>query len=409
MKLSRSLSLDSVLLTFSAIIVVIIFFRYIFPGILELPVGDNLTIHVALARSFLDGTFLHPNFKEMVLYPASNETILAFLLLLGIPTNIFNILGIFVLFGVSMYVGRIYGFRPSSALFFAIAISSTYGVLRCVLSQAIDIWLLTYFLLTLALLHKPKRSAKHYLLLGFSSGMLLGSRFTAPLTLFSLFVLYYRNFLKYINLKSLLGFTGMLSFFGLFWYIRNLLVAGNPFYPQPFLMFPGACKTVCEFLTWTVWKSFITNPPHLVNAFISEYMIWSPVFVLLPIFYLVTRRRGKDNNLLIINRLILVGIINLVFYFFFPSYKYYDSVVAGVRYSYPAFAAFMLALFLLTQKLKRERILEIITFANLSFLILPVPYHPKILFIYVPLVTLLLLNLRKLRRLTVKNILGSRE
>jgi len=84
-------------------------------------------------------------------------------------------------------------------------------------------------------------------------------------------------------------------------------------------------------------------------------------------------------------------------------------VVAGVRYSYPAFAAFMLALFLLTQKLKRERILEIITFANLSFLILPVPYHPKILFIYVPLVTLLLLNLRKLRRLTVKNILGSRE
>jgi hypothetical protein len=389
----KKLTFNKALIILSLIMTVGIFFRYIYPNILMPPEGDNLTIHIALAKSILNGTFLRPKYPEVLLYPSSNEALLALLILLKLPANIFNILGIIFLFIVSFYIGKVFGFKPIYSYFFALSMSTAYGVLRWATSQTIDIWLLTYFLWTLALLHKPRPSNRYYLLLGFSTGMLLGSRFTAPATLLTLFFLYYKNFKKYLDIKRFLIFATPLSILGLFWYVRNLLVTGNPFYPQPFLFFSGACNGVCEFLNWTVGKSIIANPNHIINAFVSEYMVWSVAFLLLPL--LLVYKRVFKKHLSDVDKLIVLGIINLVIYFFFPSYKYYGSVVAGVRYSYPAFGALMLALFLIVKKLNRVHVLEIITFANLSFLILPITYHPKLLFIYVPLATLLFLHVRR--------------
>jgi hypothetical protein len=396
MKRLHGVYFGTFLLICSSFMVVLIFVRYILPGISAPPEGDNVTIHIAIAKSILDGSFLNPTYPDILLYPASNEALLALFILLRLPINLFNILGLIFLFSVSVYVGRVFEFKKSSAYFFAIAICSAFGVLRWVLSQAIDIWLLAYFLLTLALLHKPKSSTRYYLLLGLSSGMLLGSRFTAPATLLSLFILYFHNFVKNLTVKRFFTFASMLSILGLFWYIRNYLVTGDPFYPQSFLIFKGACTGVCEFMSWTVGKSVILSPIYILNAFVSEYMIWSVAFLLLPIYFVITFFRRREKEPSITNKLILLGIINLIIYLFFPSFKYYDSVVVGVRYAYPAFGAFMLALFLLAKKVKYDHLLEIITVANLSFLVLPVSYHPKLLFIYVPVVTFLLLSLRRL-------------
>jgi len=205
----------------------------------------------------------------------------------------------------------------------------------------------------------------------------------------------YRNFFKYLNIKRLLIVASMMSIFGLFWYIRNLIVTGDPFYPQPFLIFKGTCNTVCSYLSYNVLRSFIFAPQHLLYALISEYMIWSIIFIVLPCFLIVTFFKKKSKLFTVVNKLILLGLANFLIYLFFPSASLYDGVVSSIRYSFPVFGTFMLSFFLLAKELHYEDLLEIITFANMSFLILSFSYHPKFLFLYVPVVTLIIFYLRR--------------
>ncbi len=391
MYLANKISLSSILLACSFLIAVIISFHYILPDIIGspggyFPGGESVSVHIAMAKMILNGSILHPpNLIENFLFPASNHLLLALILLTRIPVNLFNVIGIAALFAVALYTGKIFNFTRIYAVFFAIALCSIYGILRYALAQQIDIWLLVWFLLTLILLYKPKPTMLYYVFLGFSSGMLFGSRYFTCVNLLILLILYYRNFFKYLTIKRFLIFACLVCILGVSWYIRNYIATGNPFYPQGFLMFKGACQNECYMNT--VLKTVITHPAFIISAFISEYMIWSFAFVLLPIFSIITFITKQHKKFTTVNKLILLGMINILIYLFFPSSDVYHGVVSSVRYSFPIYGTFMLALFVLAKQLHYEKLLEIITFANISFLILPYPYHPKLLYLYVPIVT----------------------
>lgn len=393
MRWLNNISFNSALFISCIIIAGIIFFQSVLPGVLASPTGESLIVHVAYAKAVLNGTILHLKYP-MELYPAANEVILAIFLLLRLPLNSFDVLGIIFLFTVSVFLGQVFKFKPIYSYLFGLSICLNYGILRYALTQVIDVWLLAWFLLTLALLYKPKANTAYYILLGLSSGMLLGSRFTAPATLLTLFIFYFQNFLKCLNIKRLFIFITIVSIVGGVWYVRNFVNTGDPFYPQSFLMFKGACVKVCGFLASNIWKAFVGDPKLFADAFISEYMIWALIFVLLPIFSLVSYLLKQSKRFSVFNKLILLGMLNLFLYLFFPSGDVYIGVVAGIRYSYPVFGIFMLALFIIAEQLHMEELLGIIVFVNITFLILPFSYHPKFLYLYVPLITVILYSLR---------------
>ena len=402
MHLANKFSLNSILLVCSFFVAALIFLHYMFPYILGpsggmFPGGESLLTHIALAKMILNGSILNPPnpMNYVFFYPASNHALLAVVLLTKIPVNLFNVIGIAALFAVSWYTGKVFNFNRIYAVFFALALCFTYGILRYALAQQIDIWLLDWFLLTLALLCKPYPTTLYYVFLGFSSGMLFGSRYITCVSLLTLLIFYYRNFFKYLTINRFLIFACLVCILGVSWYIRNFLVIGNPIYPQGFLIFKGLCQKECGFLSNSVLKTVITYPALIISAFISEYMIWSIAFILLPVFSIITYVKKQNKKFTMVNKLILLGMINILIYLFFPSSDVYHGVVSSVRYSFPIYGTFVLALFLLFKEFHHEELLEIITFANLSFLILPYAYHPKTIFIYIPVVTLIMLLLNK--------------
>ncbi len=235
--------------------------------------ADSLSIHIPIAKSVLDGSFLSATKQSGVLYPASNEYILSLLIFLNIPLNIFNVLSVAFLFFTSFFLGVRLKFSKDFSVVFATTFCTLYGVQRWLLTQKIDVWLLGFFLLSLALLQKIKSERSYFFVLGVSLGMLAGGKFTGIFFAILLILFHAKKLVKNLTYQRLIFFIFPFTILGLFWYIRNYIGTGNPFYPLPFLIFEGNSQ-VASFTNWTVMKSLINNPMDLLNAFISEYMIW---------------------------------------------------------------------------------------------------------------------------------------
>ncbi len=115
------------------------------------------------------------------------------------------------------------------------------------------------------------------------------------------------------------------------------------------------------------------------------------------------RNKLKLKNKRTITVFFLLGVLNLIIYTRLPSLGDLDSVIFGVRYSFPAVSMFIVSAFYLAHHFKREELISKISIANMVGLFGSV-YQPKLIFITVPITILLLDNtvqkfvVKKLRR-----------
>lgn len=353
-------------------------------GISSLPSeADSLNNHIPLAKSILDGTFLTANPTQNLFYPSSAEIILALLIILKLPLNIFNAQAVLFLFLVSYLVGKSLHFSKNYSLIFASALSSLYGIQRWFLTQKIDVWMLGFFLASFSILIKPMKRNTDYIFLGLSLGMLTGAKFTGLFFGVLLLFFYIKNFLFGFNFFRFTLFLVPYSLLGLFWYIRNYLGTGNPFYPQPFLMFDGN-ETASSFMSYTLTSALINQPQSVLSAFLSEYMIWSLAIIILPTILIVRfLKKVPIKNQKTVLSFTLLGTFGLLIYTQLPSEKTLDSVIFGVRYSFPAFVMFMIGTFYLAVLHKKEEFIAKIAVLNLAAFITST-YQPKLLLLFIP-------------------------
>jgi hypothetical protein len=381
---------------------------YIYSGIINpIPsLGDSWDYHIPIAINILDGNFLshppdiishwhYPDTSKALTkipqwyYPGSSEAINSLLILLHIPLTLSNIFATIVLFICLWKLALTFRLDKYYSLLFATAFCTLNVVVRWLNAVSIDIWIAIWFALSIILLEHPRKSFFYFIKLGLVLGMLIGSKYTATYFIVVLLLFYIRNLLQYINISRFLIFLIPFTIFGLFWYIRNYFLTGNPFYPLSKFGFKGPFS-----LNDTVLIETIRYPIEMINAAFEEYHLWifTVLIALVVIFYqyIIVKKFTLSN----MQKLFLIGLINSILYLNFPTSPQAWIMVSSFRYSLPAFIPLILATFMLAAKYRKEGLIGYIVIANMIS-VLTMTYYPKLILIYLPLCLLIFYFLNK--------------
>lgn len=362
----------------------------VYKGVLTLPAeGDSINYHIPIAKNIISGNiFTQVNIINIERwYPGSSEILLSLFILLNIPLNLFNIVAI-VFFAIILYrLGIIYLKNKNLSIIYSMSIVTLYGVFRLANTQNIDLWFVIYFLSLFMFLEKPEKKLSYFIKLGFFSGMLIGSKYTGPIFFAVLCIFYFKSLIINLSKKNILVFLIPFCFLGLFWYLRNLIITGSPVYPQSILFFKGL-EGWHSYLNVPIWQAFIKTPILMMNAYISEMMLWPLLFISIPIFMLVLKNTDILRYRKINKKILAIPLICFVLYLFFPYDNKYEGMVLSVRYIFSVISLLALFIFILAKNLKIEKIISLLLLISL----IPVfinPYMPKLIYLYVPFVFLI--------------------
>lgn len=363
--------------------------------------GDSVNLHIPTAKRIIAGRILSPNTRGLSdMYPASSEFILATFMVLHVPLNLYNVLAIVVLFFALVPLGKSFGLSKNASLMLAFSLCSLYGVLRYADTQKIDIWLLVFYAFSLLLIQKPEKKLSYFAKLGFTLGMVAGSKYSGPFWVIILLGFYFTDVIKHLSIGRFLAFFVPFSLVGLIWYIRNYVNFGDPFYPQAFLFFKGDPHV--QYYAWPYWKIAINFPSEFLNALISEYMVWVLSIVMLVVICIGNIFFKMFQRIRPVRKLLLLGLVNFVFFLLLPAAPIhnYTAIVYDIRISFPALMVMILTVFCIANIYKQTELLTYIVFGNMLFVISPFPYHPKLIFVFILSFTILILSLTRVLKIS---------
>ncbi len=342
--------------------------------------GDSYDYHIPISKSIIDGSFinlaLNPAYPQWH-YPGSSEAINSVFIFLNIPLTISNLLAILILCFVCFKLAIRFDLDKYYSLLFAATICTLTAITRWSNSVSIDIWFAIFFLSAIILLEKPRKYLSYFVSLGFILGMFVGSKYTALFYTPLLFIIYFKKIGSLINIQRVLTFILVFSLFGLFWYVRNFVLLGNPVYPLCIPMLP--CFPIFDNFVWNI---SLSHPVEMINAIFSEYKLWSLSIIFVP-FLFFSKSRFKINNRKAVGRILFLAIAGLVILAFQPTSVNPWTMVSSFRYSYISFILLILIIFLYAAKYKKDEWLGYFVIAN-ALPTLSLFYYPKLLLFYFP-------------------------
>ena len=342
---------------------------------------DSLVYHIPISRHILThGWFTVPHIVQgWGYYPAVGETILAGLLLIsGSLINLFNILAVALVFLVSFLLGKSFGLRPNLSLIYAAGVSLLQPALRLVNTQTVDIWFQLFALLSVLLLSSVRKSSTQVFASGIVLGLLAGSKYSGPFAVL-LFLLFFRRNLRGIQFSTLvLGFLPLVLLGG-FWYVRNWLLTGNPFYPAnlSFLGFSLRGAANNSITDWYPLKSIFFYPEGIrifLTSLVSEYAVWLVFlgYFLLRLF--VDKAEGRAPRRNDVLRITSIGIALSAFYLLIPGWP--KNMLSDLRYTLPGVSLMILGFFVYFAKKSSLPMYAAVLSLLYSFPLLT--HHPKV-------------------------------
>jgi hypothetical protein len=369
------------LVKISVFLFVFVFIYFFYIGVTTTPEiineSDSLTYHIPIAQSLASGNLFNPPdlIRGIGYYPASGEAILSLFYLTGIPPNLFNLLGLTLLFFFSIKLGKTFKASDSSAIIFATSVVFFNSVLRLVTAQTIDIWLAVFFVLSLILLKSKDKGVGYYIKLGLALGFLIGVKYSGLFYASGLVLLFGKDLFGKNYLKNFFLFVVPVIFTGGIWYIRNYILTGNPIYPGSLFNFTGHPEFVLQ--NWNPLRTLIKIPGGIwrfIQALISEYLIWP--FSYLVLTALIIKRKLSNSG----GKLAALGLINFGIYLFLPSWP--ENLVSDLRYLFPSFIPMLLGLFLLAERYKKSNELYIVAILSSVSVLAQFAYRPKIIIVW---------------------------
>ena len=292
----------------------ILFLGLIFPAL----DWDGNAYHLTYAANMVQSHAIFDQPTNLVwvpAYPKGAEFIQAWTILLAhtdwlvdLTQVPFMILGVIALYGIAVSVGvSKKNARYTSLLFFFVP-----SALNQLTTAYIDVMLATTFFAVLALILQKTYTKIDYLLIGIAFSFLIslkasGIFMVAALLTFLLIHLYreYGVRIRYYFIPAILVVSPM--FFGLYWYIKNLVLYGSPIYPFGYeiagkQLFGGvdyekwssgisANMPDNNFARWWhTWSEHAPNPEYFVYNYDSSYFGLGPIWfvILVPAIILTT-------------------------------------------------------------------------------------------------------------------------
>ncbi len=342
--------------------------------------GDSLNIHIFAAEKILNGTIFSLDYSKDLFYPSSTELLLAFFISLKIPLGLFGVFSVGALFTGSYLLGKELFNDKNYAAVFATSVALLHGIIRWSLTQKPDILMTASLAFTLWIMLKKKREILDYLLLGLFCAVFVGAKFNGPIYLLVILIPFYKVFVKEFSIKKTIYFLIPFLTIGCSWYIRNIIVTGDPFY------FPDYSNIVSEgsLFNYTL-RAYIFQPVAMANAYLSEFMLWSLGITLVPLYIFIKRKEIKDNTNLLIAKLFTSAFIILLISFAFPYRAFYYQLVGTMRYTLPMIFLIMICVFLIAKRYGHEKLIALISIPMIIVSQMQ-DYHPKII---IPIVGLI--------------------
>ncbi|TSC87945.1 MAG: hypothetical protein G01um101416_260 [Microgenomates group bacterium Gr01-1014_16] len=333
--------------------------------------GDSLAYHIPIARNIVAGKW--GNFDNWLeYYPGTGEIILAGFMKLGIPLNLYNVVGWIVLFWVVREFGEVWGIGKDGATILAAAAGLLPSVVRLIPTQTVDIWMAVWGLFALreCLMFNVQCSIKSWIKFGVFLGLLIGTKysglgFAAVFLAAAVWKYKSKNFLVAVLVMILVGGG---------WYLRNYLEMGHALYPV------GAANF--RMLERRVWMIPVYHPAKFAEALFSEYLLWPVLGIVLIahnfkflIFNFKSIFKSKFLNLKT-STLLFLAAGNFGVYLFIPAGV--ENVLSDSRYIYLVMIPLMLACFLWAKEHKREEELGILALLMMVVEFTQLDFHPKL-------------------------------
>jgi len=359
-------------------------------------IAVSFDYNVPIAKSYLSGAIItmHTNNPYMY-FPGSSHVFLIPFILVGFP-NLFGLFSWILLFVVCKKLADTFEVSQYMAIIFAASFCMTISVVRTISDQSIDKWLCFWFLLSLLLLEKGQKTWKSNLILSLSLGMLVGTKYSGPLFFISLFMIYGKRLLLMLSPARFLVSLLLFTISGLYWYIRNFILAGSPYYPANLPFFNTHQYFAQQ--DWQLWKVILFSPTRiqdLTNAFLSEFLIWAfaGIFVIWFLYSQFRKKKLIDRRII---RLSLLSLTTGIASLFLPITTPYKiplyHTISDMRYIYILVVILLLVIFLVADKFKKNKLLATIALLNslpaFSFIV----YQPKVYIISVFLIIFFLTN-----------------
>lgn len=339
--------------------------NFLYSGISTIPSeGDSLAYHIPISTMISTGKWMEPEAfeKPFFFYPAMGETLLSGITDAGIPENLFNVIGWtllgFVIYGLSMRarLGR------TLSLSLAVACLMWPSMVRLLNNQTVDIWVAVWWTASVYWLEKKgKMSVSGWMWQGVFLGMLCGTKVSGILFAVVLLVVYMKKWTA-ANFRQLIVFATAILIVGGFWYIRNTLLTGNPFYPATILGWQGSSNF--HLMDWSPWKTLFIFPGGwrlFAEALISEFLMW-PIILF--------------SLILIRSRWILLGGLNFLVYLFLPSWP--ANMLSDLRYLFVAFIPLMIGVWSYAKRRGHEEMFLILTVMSVAVEFTQLDFRPKI-------------------------------
>ena len=199
--------------------------------------------------------------------------------------------------------------------------------------SAVDLACPAMVLCALYMIGKKINNLSDYAFSGLFLGFAIGSKISfLPVALvFFIFILADKSNPANKKTKNFILFISCMAVTGSLWYLRNLILTGNPLYPAEFMFFKGAMTS--DYLNKTKLIHWLTSSNlnmHDYLAIIKHHLNWPYSLGILSVLGYLSYPFVKKKNKLF-NLLFLSGLIFLVFYPFTPFSGTINKINAPLR------------------------------------------------------------------------------
>lgn len=326
--------------------------------------GDSLIYHLPIAESVVSGSMWRRDVtlpSPFAYYPGTGESLVAGMMVLGIPLNLFNVMG-WVLLTASLWVlAHRFGLSTYLAGIWATSFALLPSLIRLLPAQTVDIWMTLWVVWMFLLLLQPRNTWKYFLMVGGVWGLMAGTKYSG-LGYVGAALLFFGLPLWKVGGKKLMYACITAALVGGGWYVRNWMFKGNPFYPLDMWIWKGDVASQLPI----VWKTLWFTPwtwGILWEAWISEFLLWGLV-IAAPV---VSKSKWVG-----------LGMLYLIMYLGLPGG--YGTLLSNLRYLFVGLIPLGLVVGRWLEERGKGRELAVLLIVSMTAVLPQFEYWPKLFF-----------------------------